>query len=742
MLKVAGHTGPNRALAVADHARMVVVPILLVVFVAIGVIVVVVLWAGRNGTLIALDHERQLIHNALVDKRAQVVREIVSMATAEGTAHNILANFDVQWVDSRVGRRLTKVFGHDFIFIVDVRNAITYAFTGQGRADPSQFDDMREVIVQVVADLRDKASDQAEASGPAQSVARGHFVSFLGQPAIIGAALIKPVNAHPDVASADPPVLIGVEVLDAAFLRETSIKLGLDNLRLASAPTAPGGDQAMDILDSASNRVALIAWTPRRLTPATDNYAWPFVATALVGFLLLGGFILRYMRSTSARISAGESQLRHLALHDPLSSLPNRAFFSERLLREIEEGPADGTQSAVLSIDLDDFKGVNDTLGHHVGDALIGVVAQRLLHNLRHDDFVARLGGDEFAIITGGFNRPEEALQVAERVIAVLCAPYSIMGHSMIVGASIGIAMIDGTVEDATGIMRRADVALYRAKSDGKNHATVYDAHMDADLHRRKQLEMDLAEAIAADGLHLEYQPVVRSDGERIIAVEALARWHHASRGDVPPSEFIPVAEQSGLIVPLGEWVLRQSCLAAKAWPDITLAVNVSPLQFKRVDFVDVVKRILDETGFEPRRLELELTESILLGNVEQAGKVMKRLKELGVRLALDDFGTGYSSLLYLRTFPFDKLKIDRSFVQSIKPASEAAAIVHAIVSLGRGLRMSVTAEGVETAEQHLFLRAAGVHSMQGFLFGKPQFAGDITGRLMRQIGASVKRAG
>ncbi len=470
-------------------------------------------------------------------------------------------------------------------------------------------------------------------------------------------------------------------------------------------------------------------------------FAWPFVAAALIGFVLLAAFILGYMRMTSARISAGESRLRHLALHDPLSELPNRTFFGDQLMREIEESLADGLQSAVLSLDLDDFKEVNDTLGHHVGDALIGVVAQRLTHNLRRDDFVARLGGDEFAIITGGFARPEECLDFAERLIAILAAPYSIMGHGIAIGCSIGIALIDDDASDPAAIMRRADVALYRAKSDGKNRACIYDAHMDADLRRRKQLETELAEAILEDRFRLEYQPLVRADGEKMIAVEALARWRHPARGEVPPSEFIPIAEQSGLIIPLGEWVLRQACLDAKNWPGVMLAVNVSPLQFKRIDFVEVVTRILEETGFDPQRLELEVTESILLGNVEQAGKVMRRLKELGVRLALDDFGTGYSSLLYLRTFPFDKLKIDKTFVQCIHPASEAAAIVHAVVSLGRGLRMDVTAEGVETAEQHLFLRAAGVHSMQGFLFGRSQAAEQITARLAGGLGSTVRLA-
>jgi predicted signal transduction protein with EAL and GGDEF domain len=331
---------------------------------------------------------------------------------------------------------------------------------------------------------------------------------------------------------------------------------------------------------------------------------------------------------------------------------------------------------------------------------------------------------------------------VAKRVIATLSAPYVVAGHTLVIGASIGIVVIDSDGHDAADIMRYADMALYRAKNEGRNRACIYDEAMSADLTQRKQLEHDLRLAIEQGGLALSYQPLVGSDGEKMIGVEALCRWPHPVRGNVPPAQFIPVAEHSELIIPLGEWVLQQACRDGLQWADIVVAVNVSPLQFRRRDFVEVVERTLEQTGFDPTRLELELTESTLLGNVEGAEAAMRRLKGLGVRLALDDFGTGYSSLMYLRTFPFDKLKIDRSFVSSIETAADAAAIVHAIVSLGRGLGMKVTAEGVETADQQLFLRAAGVHSMQGYRFGKPTTAAEIAQRLARQSGKPPRKTG
>ena len=456
----------------------------------------------------------------------------------------------------------------------------------------------------------------------------------------------------------------------------------------------------------------------------------PFIAVAVAGFALLAGLMILYMRRATEAIMAGETQLRHLALHDPVCGLPNRIYFGERLESVIAEVRRGGPSAAVFYIDLDHFKDVNDTLGHHVGDALILNVTQRLSRVVRGHNLVARLGGDEFAIITSCPSDSYSLQAIAGRIISAVCAPYSINGNNIIIGASIGIAVIDRRAGDAADILRYADMALYRAKNEGRNRACIYDAAMDADLSQRKLLEGDLLHAIRNDGLAAAYQPIVNASGAVMVGVEALARWNHPTAGEISPVDFIPIAEHSGLIVELGEWMLRRACLDGKGWPDLTIAVNVSPLQFRRSDFVDTVERILNETGFDANRLELELTESTLLGNLETAELSMLRLKAIGVRFALDDFGTGYSSLLYLRRFPFDKLKIDSSFVRSIETAPDAAAIVHAVVSLGRGLGMKVTAEGVENAEQHLFLRAAGVHSMQGFRFGKPGPATNISARL------------
>ena len=540
------------------------------------------------------------------------------------------------------------------------------------------------------------------------------------------------VGSDGDLASgnASAPIVASVKYIDDDMLHEIGNRLQLPGLH-AIGDAAPALDkEAATIADAKGRTIARFAWQPVRPSGQIVGYVLPFTALAIAGFAVLAGLMVRHMRRTEHAIAAGETQLRHLALHDPVCGLPNRIYFGERLETVIDKVHHDGPSAAVFYIDLDHFKDVNDTLGHHIGDELILKVTQRLSRVMRGDDLVARLGGDEFAVITSCASDSYTLQATAGRIIAAICAPYAIKGHNIVIGASIGIAVIDRRAGDAGDILRYADMALYRAKNEGRNRACIYDAAMDADLSQRKLLEGDLLEAIKNEGLKAAYQPIVNASGETMIAVEALARWTHPRAGNISPADFIPVAEHSGLIVPLGEWMLRRACLDGRNWPGLTVAVNVSPLQFRRSDFVDVVERILKETDFDANRLELELTESTLLGNLETAEQSMLRLKAIGVRFALDDFGTGYSSLLYLRRFPFDKLKIDSSFVRSIETAPDAAAIVHAIVSLGRGLGMKVTAEGVENAEQHLFLRAAGVHSMQGYRFGRPGPAANIDARL------------
>jgi diguanylate cyclase (GGDEF)-like protein len=723
-----------------DRARLsVVVPIGVIVAVAIVCIVVAVLSSAQRADEVAIEHETQLFSTALTNFGTNVLREVESVANSEGAIRNVRTKFDAAWTNERIGNWLETFFQHDYVIVFDGQNRPVYSMIGRSSNDTKWFDSAPADLASILAYMRGseailpnairltRIAGPDGAAHPQAAVVR----RLLGRPAVIAAVAVGTIDTVTEIPESIAPIVMSVKFIDNDALSAIALQLRLMNLRKFDEGEVPNGDFTYQLNGPGGEKIARFAWTPKQPGAEIVHSVIPFIAVALAGFALLAAFVLRYMRRTAVAIAAGETRLRHLAMHDPLCGLPNRIFFSERLEAVIEEVRNGSSPAAVFYIDLDHFKDVNDTLGHPVGDELIRNVTLRLSRTLRGGDLVARLGGDEFAVISSIGDDNNKMMALAGRIIAAISAPYSIGGQNIVIGASIGIAIIGHNCAGSADIMRYADMALYRAKNEGRNRACLYDAAMDADLSNRKLLEADLREAIENDKLRVQYQPIVNKSGDAMVGVEALCRWTHPTRGEIPPLEFIAAAEHSGLIIELGAWVLRRACLDGMAWPGLTVAVNVSPLQFRRTDFADVVERILAETHFNPERLELELTESVLLGNVDAAEAGMLRLKALGVRLALDDFGTGYSSLLYLRRFPFDKLKIDRSFVMSIEKAADAAAIVHAVVSLGRGLGMKVTAEGVETADQQLFLRAAGVHFMQGYRFGKAMPAAEITAKLL-----------
>ncbi|MBI3705016.1 MAG: bifunctional diguanylate cyclase/phosphodiesterase [Rhizobiales bacterium] len=725
-----------------DRARLsVVVPIGVIVAVAIVCIVVAVLSSTQRADEVAVVQESHLFTKAIAYRGEWSLRKLESVAEANDYrggrpdfAPASLQNLTTAW--------LKTLLDHEYVFVVDTSNRVAYSRLGDTGAALHAIDNMIPDLAPAVDYLRRPSIEEEPSAAvrifdPDQTRVPGRFdrvmlvQRFLDKPALVTAIrLAAPEQLRVPAASATVPIAVAVKFIDAEFLVDIASRLQLPNLRIYKSDAAATTDHIYVAADKHGQDIMRLAWTPKQPGAEIVNSVVPFIAVALAGFALLAAFVLRYMRRTAAAIAAGETRLRHLAMHDPLCGLPNRIFFGERLEAVIDEVQAGSSPAAVFYIDLDHFKDVNDTLGHPVGDELIRNVTLRLSRTLRGGDLVARLGGDEFAVISSIGDDTEKMLMIAHRIIAALCAPYSIGGQNIVIGASIGIAVIERNCAGAADIMRYADMALYRAKNEGRNRACIYDAAMDADLFSRKLLEADLREAIEHDRLQLLYQPIVNKSGEKVVGVEALCRWTHPTRGEIEPTEFIAAAEHSGLIIELGAWVLRRACTDGNSWPGLTVSVNVSPMQFRRSDFVEVVERTLAETTFDPARLELELTENVLIGNVDTAEAGMARLKALGVRLALDDFGTGYSSLLYLRRLPFDKLKIDRSFVLAIEKAADAASIVHAVVSLGRGLGMKVTAEGVETADQQLFLRAAGVHFMQGYRFGKAVTAAEITARL------------
>ncbi|WP_165184799.1 putative bifunctional diguanylate cyclase/phosphodiesterase [Caulobacter soli] len=426
-----------------------------------------------------------------------------------------------------------------------------------------------------------------------------------------------------------------------------------------------------------------------------------------------------------------EAQIARLAHYDPLTDLPNRLLFQKDLSAALSRASRREDLVAVHCIDLDRFKTVNDTLGHPIGDALLKTAAERLRACVREGDTVARLGGDEFAVVQCGLTDLSGATRLAGRIVEALAETFELQGHQVMIGGSVGVAVSPNDGSDSDELLKKADMALYRAKADGRGAFHFFERAMDEALQARRALELDLRVALAEGQFELYYQPLFSLGADRVMGCEALLRWNHPTRGMVSPGDFIPIAEEIGLINPLGEWVLREACREAAGWPDhVRLAVNLSPAQFRDKHLVGIVVSALAVSGLPAERLELEITESVLLQDSVGNMSILHDLKALGVRISMDDFGTGYSSLSYLRSFPFDKIKIDQTFVRDILDDADALAIIKAVLDLGASLGITTTAEGVESAEQLDELRRQGCGEIQGYFISRPKPAAEIAAML------------
>jgi diguanylate cyclase (GGDEF)-like protein len=483
----------------------------------------------------------------------------------------------------------------------------------------------------------------------------------------------------------------------------------------------------------------------------TDRHAsvqaalWQNTLAVALGLAALAGLGLAQLRSRQHAERRAEDQVHYLARHDALSGALNRSSFGEALDQAVHRRRLGGGDFAVLCLDLDHFKEVNDSLGHAAGDEVLRQATQRLRDVLRNGDTVARLGGDEFAVLQQGVENAEAVRRTAQRILDALGKPYRVggqlggqhAGHSAVsCGVSVGAAIFGADAGSLEELLHKADLALYRAKAAGRGGFSFYDAELDRELQERRALVRDLREAVQHDRLHLHYQPQYGSDGQTLTGYEALLRWTHPTRGELPPTQFIPLAEENGLIDAIGAWVLRRACVEAAHWPaPLTVSINLSPAQFRGEQLVQHVKRALEQSGLAPQRLELEITETLLMRNTEQVVRMLRTLSALGVRVAMDDFGTGCSSLAYLWRFPFDKLKIDKAFTQALADDPKVNLIVRAVISLAHSLEIRVNAEGVETPGQLRMLQKHGCDEFQGYLLGHPVAAGTL------QHGAAATQA-
>ncbi|OBX18466.1 hypothetical protein A9995_10830 [Erythrobacter sp. QSSC1-22B] len=656
---------------------------------------------------------------------------------------------DLDWLDQNVGTWLNYVFNHEVDIIVDGQDRPLYAMKHGVRVNPEIFLRVQKGVAFLIAEARGQSSDQAnpherlpnQEIHPQSTVRTSPFavhatdlVDIEGKVAAASVMRMMPDSYGAGATTGTEPLLISIRYLNTSLMQNLQRERGIVGARVTKSP-------AID--SSAVYSVALSSWDGKPIGYFTWLPEMPGKGI-LRSVLLQGGVALlallgllaaltasvgrlmskdaksiQRLEEARSELQATEAQALYLANHDALTGLPNRASFSRFVDEAIGAAGLD-TLLGVMLIDLDRFKQVNDTLGHLAGDQLLQAVAARLVNCVGDCDVVARLGGDEFAICLADRRVSDDFSDAANAILSELRKPFEILGSSVHVGGSIGMAISPFQGSERTELLRKADIAMYKAKEAGRNDYRFFTAKMDESIAGRRVIEDELRAALRSGGeLFVEYQPKLDATGRRILGLEALVRWKHPTRGNLAPDAFIPVAEECGLINAVGGWVLAEACRVARQWPKLSMAVNISPMQFRTPDVAHSIQSIVLEAGVKPEQIELEVTESILVEDDIAVKTALEGLRASGFRIALDDFGTGYSSLSYLKKFKVDRIKIDKSFIRRLGHDPEANAIVQAVIALGHAMALSVTAEGVETEEQECLLQIAGCNELQGFLFSK-----------------------
>lgn len=631
----------------------------------------------------------------------------------------------LDWADFNIGNYLFTFHGFSHSFVVDEAGKAFYASVDGERADLAAFAPFAPVSAQLLPAIRaDERARPALRLRPGKNnitvkpVQRDTFARIGGTVFIISATLVQPDFGRVLPRGDRAPVTITALPVNDAVLRSFAGRYLLDGLTLVGPHAADGQSGELALRGTDGHPVAMLSWVPRRPGTLLYRSLWLPLLCVLAMLCLAGWTIMRRTDSIVTELVASESRAKHLALHDPLTRLPNRAMLFERLRTILQDSAGGALPVTVLCVDLDRFKEINDTLGHHVGDLVIETVAARLRTVCGDAALISRLGGDEFVVLLAeaGLDR---AGHVGQAIIAEAGKPIQSEYGRIETGCSIGAAVIERAEVEPSEALRWADLALYRSKETGRGRLTFFAPEMDQALRNRRALEADLRHALTDGSLRMEYQPQVDLAGQ-IIAAEALLRWQHPVRGDIPPGVFVPLAEETGLILSLGEYVLRQVFADTGRWEGTRVAINVSAEQMRAPGFAALVTRIAAQAGIDPRRYEIELAETALLDNQGMTETNISALKRLGFTIALDDFGTGYSSLSVLQRFNVDRIKIDRSFVKTLGAGGETEALVDAMVKLGRALDLKVMAEGVESVEQCDRLAACGCTEFQGYLIGRP----------------------
>ncbi len=699
-----------------------------VALILMGALIGARVWTAAISDQRVAEREEDLVANGLKGWISEIAGRAVPQTTWDEAVRHLAVRYDRAWTQQNIGVYLREVGGFAQVYVLDARDRPLYAMSQGADRPPETYAAVAPMAGPLVADVRRvEASrrahaDDARPPSPNQSSA----VTMLdGVPAILTATQVQPDFSRVRLAG-PAPIVVTVHLLGPAFQAQFADRFLLQGLHVhpGDGPLAGRQEAGIKLFDRRGEVVARMEWTPQRPAHRLLRRSLPTVIVAMLIFAVVAAALFLRGRAAAQALMASESRAKHMAYHDHLTGLPNRAMLGEQLAHALRDAGAGGRALGILNLDLDRFKEVNDTYGHAAGDELITQVATRLKSLAEPEGAVARLGGDEFAILlrNSAVGAPET---LAAQIIDSFATPFDLSFGRVYPSISIGVARIEEANVDSVEALRRADVAMYRAKDQGRACFQIYDGRMDAALQARHALENDLRDALDRNVLTMVYQPQVQG-GRRVVGVEALVRWFHPERGAVSPAYFVSVAEECGLIDALGEFTLRRALADSRRWPGLRVAVNISAAQLRSHAFLGLIERVLADTQADPKMIELEITESLLLEENDRNARTLAQLRAMGFNLALDDFGTGYSSLAYLRRYPVDKIKIDRSFITNLGVEKEAEAVVGAIVNLARALDLEVIAEGVETEIQRIGLGRAGCSQIQGYIYAEPMPADAI----------------
>ena len=722
---------------VHTFSRQIWITVIATILLAIVPVLFIGAWAMSEVDALAEVREQTLLARALEDEKAQIAQEQQSV-TVWDDAYLATRRDDQIWMEENLGVWLHDFYGHDQAFVLDAADKPVHAMIDGKTVPPRTFNAEKGEILPLVRDLRNEV---AEADDPGEAGVVD-FLRVAGHPAIVSIRAIVPDTDRLSYEPEDVYVHVVLRYLDSDLLprigkRNLIHKLGF----VTKGQPLPKGTW-LPVTSKQQGVLGHVVWERERPGLAVMRRVAPGTMAAALVLLGLIAWLIGNLRGAIREVHESRIEIQHLAFHDTLTGLPNRNLFNDRLGQAIAEVRRGRNRVALLYIDLDRFKNVNDTLGHPAGDELIRQVAERLAAVVRETDTVARLGGDEFVVIQTGVKSRRDPEILAERIMETIQKPFLLHADQAFVGSSIGIALAPDSTRDGRELLRMADIALYQAKSGGKGRLCVFEDSFDDIVRRKRSVERDLRTALhGGQGLALLYQPLFATDGVTLRGAEALFRWNHPLHGELPPQVLIGIAEERGLGGELGAWILRDACRTALATALPLVSVNVSPQQCADPDFADAVLGILAEVGLPARRLQLEIAENTLIEADDVVAAAISRLRGEGVSIALDEFGAGYSLLRYLHRFRVDRIKIDRTFIQNMGAGRDNDAMMRVMFDLADALGIEVVAEGVETDGQWQMLAQLGSPDLQGFFFSRPVDAAELARIVQRAPGGAVRRA-